>query len=282
MKLIISRITLVAGLIVTLSLSSAALAASSAFIVDSSYAVQKVSSTGQATSKSEENFALNVSVGADGSVWVVSTDAGIADRGGNLLKRLAKGAKDWTTVMIEGGVEITKVSGDAAGNAYVIDGDTHEILHISASGKIIADYTNKEPFLEVSAAFSDTNPSSNQIWAIGANPLENLGNPVYYMTDPKKEWQSRGVGAQDLSGYWTVSSDGQVITAAPDSGEHVMSPKGTASSISVGASGSIWVVSLDANMKQGGAFLKIWNEQGSGAKNWVTVPNIGAFAVSAQ
>jgi hypothetical protein len=255
---------------------------SHAYIVDTDNAVRYVSSDGKVNeAKSEKGFALSVSVGSDGSVWVVSTDQGNVDRGGNLVKVMPKGQTNWVTVTIEQGVEAIRVSGDASGGAWIIDGETTEAVQISQSGKILY-ASDKDSFMAISAAFSDTNPSSNQIWGILSQAQPKIGNPVVYLTSIKGEWKPRGVGAQALSGYWLVKGDGSIETAASDSSFHTMAPPNTASSISVGKSGSIWVVSLEANMNQGGAYLKVWDEQGTGSKNWVKVPNVGARSVSAQ
>ena len=65
----------------------------------------------------------------------------------------------------------------------------------------------EDPFMAISAAFSDTNPSSSQIWGILSKAVPDFGNPVYYLTSLKGDWKSRLVSAQALSGYCLVKSD---------------------------------------------------------------------------
>ena len=115
------------------------------YIVDADYTVRYISITGRNDVKSEKNFALNISVGGDGSVWVVSTDQGVIDRGGNLVKVLRKGKSTWETVKISNGAEAVHVSGDASGGAWVVDGQTHDIIQIDANGKVISGPTTIGP-----------------------------------------------------------------------------------------------------------------------------------------
>lgn len=252
-----------------------------AYIVDSGYQVHYVSSIGESTAKSSEYFALSVSSTPDGGVWAVSTDSGDRDRGGNLLKLLPNGSKDWKTVAIEGGIEVSQVSSDYAGNAYVIDGETQQIHHIDTNGKILKDYDDQTPFFSVSGIFTSDNPSNNQLWGICATPDGKINSPLYYKVN-NSDWQKRGLGARAMSGYWIVTDEGQVVmTGVIGSKPQPKSPLDMASSISVGRDTKVWIVSKDPNMKMGGAMLKIWDGKGMGASNWITVPNIGATSVSA-
>jgi len=276
MKICIALIVLLSS---SFSLPAFALS-SHAYIVDAKYQVRLISLTGTNHVKSPENFALNISAGDDGTVWVVSTDQGKRDRGGNLLKVLRKGETEWQTINIDSGAEALSVSADASGGAWVIDGQTRNIIQIDRDGKVISEPTDLGPMFAVSASFSSGYSSTSQIWAISSETNHNIGNPVYYMFPKDGKWKSRGVGAHALSGYWTVSDDGRVITVASDSSTHQFAPAGTASSISLGKSG-IWIISTEANIEQGGAYLKIWNQQGPGAKNWEKIPNVGARSVSA-
>ncbi|RBP48759.1 hypothetical protein [Arenicella xantha] len=253
-----------------------------AYVIDSSYTVQLVSMKGVAEAQSKPDFALNVSSGGDGSVWIVSTDSGKADRGGNLLKVRPNGSTEWKTVKIEGGVEVSDVSGDYAGNAYVVDGATQEILHVTAAGKILSQGNAKGPFFDVSASFSEIGPAENLIAAIGSEPDAGIGNPVYFFKSSKTGWKPRGVGAKDVTGYWIVTASGQVKTAAPDNPIMVKSPENTASSISVSKSGLVWILSQEPNINKGGAYLKVWDGKGADSSNWIKVPKIGAYAVSAR
>ena len=252
-----------------------------AYIVDSGYQVHYISSTGESTVKSPEFFALSVSATPDGAAWVVSTDSGDRDRGGNLLKLLPKGSTNWKTVAIEGGIEVSGVSSDYAGNAYVIDGETQQIHHIDPNGKILSDYNDTTPFFSVSASFTDPSGSSSQLWGICAVPDGKIDSPVYYKIN-NQAWQKRGLGARAISGYWMVSDDGQVVMAGPSGNKpKPKSPPDMANSISVSRGGTVWVVSKDPNMQKGGAMLKIWDTKGISSSNWITVPNIGANSVSA-
>ncbi|GHA13512.1 hypothetical protein GCM10008090_24060 [Arenicella chitinivorans] len=252
-----------------------------AYIVDTGYQVHYVSSTGESTVKSKPYFALSVSATPDGGAWAVSTDSGDRDRGGNLLKLLPKGSTEWKTIAIEGDIEVSRVSSDFKGNAYVIDGETQQIHHIDTTGKILKDYVDETPFFSVSAAFTSNSPINNQLWGVCAKPDGKIDSPLYYKVDDQ-DWRKRGLGARAISGYWMISDEGRVVMAGTNNTKpQPKSPRDMASSISVSRSGTIWVVSQEPNMQKGGAMLKIWDAKGIESKNWITVPNIGATSVSA-
>lgn len=76
-----------------------------------------------------QNFALDISCGTDGSVWIASTE--IDPKYGNLLKRYDPKSKTWTT--LPGPASGIKVAVDPEGRLYVLNAKG-EVWRLSSQG----------------------------------------------------------------------------------------------------------------------------------------------------
>ncbi|MEX2151308.1 MAG: tectonin domain-containing protein [Steroidobacteraceae bacterium] len=201
-----------------------------------------------------DGAARDVGVGADGSVWVIGTNA-VA--GGYGIYRRTNN----TWANIPGGAE--RIAVDPQGNAWVVN----------SSDKIFRYDGTKWVLLNGSAR--DIGVGANgTVWVIGA-PAEAGGYGIYRSTDKGVNWTKIPGGAVRVSvdpqgNAWVVNSSNKIFR---HDGTKWVLLTGAATDVGIGADGAAWVIGTNA--VPGGYGIYRW--EGS---SWVKKPG-GAAQIAA-
>lgn len=193
--------------------------------------------------------ARDVGVGADGSVWVIGTNA--VPGGYGIYRRTNN-----TWANIPGGAE--RIAVDPQGNAWVVN-----------NSNVIFRYDGAR-WLTVNGLARDIGVGANgTVWVIGA-PAEAGGYGIYRSTDKGVNWTKIPGAAVRVSvdpqgNAWVVNSSNNIYRF---DGSNWAQLPGAATDIGIGADGAAWVIGTDSG---------IYRWEGS---SWVKKPG-GASQIAA-
>lgn len=186
--------------------------------------------------------ASDLSVGADGTVWVVTNQpigAGEDETPGAVIQfKKAKGKK-WETIAAQGA---TRIEGGPKGAvAYIVDADG-TVLKLDTKGK--AEAISSPHFArEVSVGIDGT------VWIISDDGVHG-GAAVHFYDG--KDWKrlpeditATKVGAADKGVAYLCNAFGQLSKVDTDGNEDYLSGEGFAREVSVDPNGNVWVVTFD-------------------------------------
>lgn len=152
-----------------------------AYAISGKGEVIRVDTKGGTTTLAGEDFAREVSVGADGTAWVISNQA---IHGGGAVHYL-NDDDHWVRIPAEYGAQ--KVTATPDGRAYIID--THGILSIVSKEGEIEQKSGEGFAKEISVA------PDGSLWVITNEPVEGGGNLVICQAKEGEPWQEVEGGA---------------------------------------------------------------------------------------
>jgi tectonin-like protein/thiol-activated cytolysin len=170
--------------------------------------------------------ARDVGVGADGSVWIIGTNA--VGGSHDIWRRNGTG---WTN--IPGGAE--RIAVDPTGNAWVIN-NTHDIYHFDGS-----------KFVLVPGKANDIGVGANgTVWVIGNNPLSG-GFDIYRSTNNGAAWAlipgaAVRISVDQSGNAWAINDGGNIYRY---NGSTFTQLPGAATDIGIAPDGDAWIIGSD-------------------------------------
>ena len=149
--------------------------------------------------------ALDVVVGGDDSIWIVSTDA----RTGGHEVYQRTGVNSW----IDAAFAAASIAVDKSGNVWTVS-DTGGIRLYNAASKTWSDI--KAPLVGARSVYIGT--SSGAVWLLGVSSVPG-GYPIFQWNSTTQAWDQYGTyGAVEITEAagkpWIVQSDGKVYSKA--------------------------------------------------------------------
>lgn len=217
--------------------------------------------------------ALSIGTGADGTVWIVSMKP-LENGTGNVIQYFS--GSGWTSVPGEvGGVT---VAGDPSGRAWIVDeGGTVWVLDKQGNSKQMS---TEEFAIDIGVGTDGT------VWIVSTQTREAAGgNIVMYLSPGSTEWVATpppqaavAISGSNSGVAWSVNTYGEIWTLDPQGGGNLMSPRGTATDVSVGPDGTAWMIST-IDGQSGGGNEVMWYNTSSG--QWEAVPYPASASVVA-
>ncbi len=137
---------------------------------------------GDLYSPANVGFALDIGVGADGTAWIISTQANVGQAGNHVMYLSDPAAKSWASV--PGPAAATRVAGGPDGVAWTVN-DRGEVwtLHQQGGGNL---YTPAGADFAMDVGVSP----DGTVWIISSQAnVGQAGNHVMYLSDPAaKSW----------------------------------------------------------------------------------------------
>ena len=143
--------------------------ADEAVAVLSNGSVATVDKSGKSTVISDENFAMDVSAGPDGTIWVVSTE--ITDGGDNLIKYYNAEDKSWVALDVPG----EGVSGRPDGSAIVVANGS--AVNVNKEGQVLGGIPLAPGTIKQLSVAAD-----GSAWVVTNEASDAGGNKVVYVT----------------------------------------------------------------------------------------------------
>jgi hypothetical protein len=205
--------------------------------------------------------ASDVGVGADGSVWIIGTNA-VGSSDFDIWRRNATG---WTN--IPGGAQ--RIAVDPTGNAWIVN-----------SSQTIFRYDGSK-WVVVNGGARDIGIGANgTVWVIGSG-AEQGGYGIWRTTDKGANWTKVPGGAVRISvdptgNAWIVNSTNNIFRY--DGTQFVALP-GNARDVGVGADGAAWVIGADNNIYRWNG--SNWTQKTGGASQIAAGPSGIVWVVNA-
>jgi streptogramin lyase len=203
--------------------------------------------------------ARDVGVGADGSVWVIGTNA---VPGGYGIYRRANNT--WTN--IPGGAE--RIAVDPQGNAWVVN-STNNIFRFEGSR-----------WVQTTGGARDIGVGANgTVWVIGTN-AEAGGYGIYRSTDKGANWTKIPGSAVRVSvdakgNGWVVNNANNIFRF---DGSKWVQLAGAATDVGIGADGAAWVIGTDSGIYRWEN--NTWAKKPGGAAQIAAGPNGAVWVVN--
>ena len=249
-------------------------------ILNPDNAVQTVTQAGTATTLTSNDFAQGISVGADGIIWVVSSQ-GDPITGGNLIKYSEDQGKSWN---LPGGTNVpaVKIAGAPSKAAWYLD-ENYAVWSVATGGnptRITADNTALDIAID----------AVGRVWIITFDVNPTLGgNIVKHTTLTEKNFQelpnkpvAAKIAAWQDGSAWVVTPKGEVGFIELDGTTGLLSPAGQMIAMQIGISpnsGTSWILGIDV-VPTGGNKIQYWDEKGTQSSDWKIVPNTAAINVA--
>src|SRR5262245_61804200 len=243
-------------------------APSTAVMVNASGTVWEIDGNGHGTPLSPAGFARDVGVAADGTVWIVGTEA---RPGGFAPSYLDRAAGKWSTFAAP--VAVTRITGGPNGGAYGVNADG-AIWHFTKQGKVV-------PFAPEHTAH-DVGFAAGLLGIVSNQPLPGgfaikvmgiLVPPKWEQPLPTAAGERIAVAPDET--IYVVNSDGEVwqINLAQKNGRRLTPEKQRfAQDIGIGMNETVWVITTE---KREGGFAAAWLKDPGDAQRapiWVTLP----------
>lgn len=254
-----------------------------ALVITGDHALQKITKGGPEDILTPDNTAFDVSVCADGNIWIVSENPD-TDEGGSALLYSTDGGRSFHP---PGGKQVggEKVAGTPNGSCWFI-GEDRSVSTLDLSG-------NVEQILPAESATEIAIDAIGRVWIVSTKVNEGLGgNIVMETTIDAKDFKNitgdpvakKITGWQDGS-CWIVTPKGEVGFIELEGPTGLLSPAGNNIALSIGMSpnmGTTWIVGTEIEDQQGryGNVIRYWDEQGMGPEHWKVVPEVEALVVS--
>jgi len=204
-----------------------------------------------------DGAARDVGVGADGSVWVIGTNA--VGGGYGIYRRTNN-----TWVNIPGGAE--RIAVDPQGHAWVVN-NSNRIFRYDGT-----------KWLTVNGSARDIGVGANgTVWVIGTT-AEYGGYGIYRSTDKGVNWTKIPGAAVRVSvdpqgNAWVVSSSNNVYRF---DGRNWAQLTGAATDIGIGADGAVWIIGTDSGIYR----WEGWVKKPGGASQIAAGPNGAVWVVT--
>ncbi len=156
--------------------------------ISNEFGVYAVDKSGSAHSKSKTNFAMDIGVSEDGTVWVLSNEPDPDGGGAKIYWSNGDGSWNEINTSDPGGI---KISGAANSRCIYLTSEG-DIYTLNTDGTTTKDYSN--------SGFMMITYGGNYIWAVV--PEKEGGIPVLRytsVTDPTKTWTTFGNGVHPTS-----------------------------------------------------------------------------------
>lgn len=226
--------------------------------VDANFQVFNVDPNGKIQSMSGMNFAFQISVGTDGTVWIVSNEPDPDGGGGKIY---------WS----DGSAQWNEITGSAPGAKKIVGTSQATALYITFDGQLISidtkgnftTFYTGDPVLDVAV-------EGNNLWLIlsdkpGEKPSLHYGkftkNPS--LTEFAENPQPLGITC-DISGSCYGIIDGNVFSYSTDlKTVYPFAPDGP-DGISSAVSGKNWIYMISSEAAEGGAKIYEFFDNGPG------------------
>jgi hypothetical protein len=185
--------------------------------------------SGPVTWNRTDGGARDVGVGANGQVWVISTNA--VPGGYGIYRRTNN-----TWVNVPGGAE--RIAVDPQGNAWVVNNSNTIFRHDGTK------------WVTVNGSARDIGIGANgHVWVIGV-AAEAGGYAIYRSTDQGANWtkipgSAVRVSVDPQGNAWVVNNSNNIFRFNGSSWE---SKLGTATDVGIGADGAAWVIGADTSI----------------------------------
>lgn len=224
--------------------------------------------TSEGPGEVHEVNASDLSIGADGTVWIISAEAPDndgEDLSGSLIK-YKKDGEDWKVLKGNGATRIE--GGPEGAKAYIVDGDG-AVKSVDVDGKV-------ELLSDTSFAREVSISANGTLWAISDDGV--FGGAAVYVNDgsgwtqlPEEITATKiGGGPKGHIAYIT-NAFGQLSKIDKDGNYEQLTGEGFAREVSVDTNGNVWIVTYDAD--EDGGNTVCFQMDGEGA--WTDVDGGG-------
>lgn len=251
----------------------------SAWFIDGDRGVWTLDTAGNTTQKAGADSALDLSVGADGTSWIISTETRESP-GGNIISWYDAANNSW--VQVPPLAAAAQVAGAPDGNSWVINTQGTVWTVYPQGGYKLMSPEGVYFALDISVGADGT------VWIISSETRQSPGgNIISWYDAANNNWvqvpplaaAAKVAGAPD-GNAWVVNSKGEVWIVYPQGGYKLMSTADEyfALDISVGSDGTPWIISTDTGEPDKGGNRIKYCDTATG--QWVTVPNAEGVKVA--
>ncbi|NEQ36495.1 MAG: hypothetical protein F6K40_09485 [Okeania sp. SIO3I5] len=228
---------------------------------------------------STTGFAGDIGVGADGTVWTITTQPQVGE-GGNIPAWLSDPeTSKWTKLGSPAAAIRIAVGPDGIAWTVNSKGEVWTLNKPSGGGLL---YSSPGFAKDIGVGADGT------VWVVTTEPqVGGGGNILAWLSEPNKGawgWTKLGSPAAAIriavgpdGTAWTVNSKGEVWTLnKPAGGGLRYSSPGFAKDIGVGVDGTVWVVTTEPQVGQAGNVLAWLSEPNKGAWGWTKLSSPAA------